>query len=859
MIKFEEKEYDLNLLCNFTFDFQILKEVLLKLAKSNHKLEKKIKRLEKSNEEKNKRLLTVEDRLNILFIPEENVYSNSEASEEKIEQKDENKNIGEKKEEKEIKEEEKKEDKKEEEKKEETKKEEKKEEEKKEIYKEEYDEKIIKSKINLDRKKSLREFEYKNSFVQQAPQVSHETIKSLLKLIRENSEKISKLEKNISKKLNKNVKDLERDFYDFNEENTKQHESMKQRIKELNEKLYDYNYKMDGIIVKTAPLDNLSIFRDSGNGSIDATKGMIKLLEQKINKRIEIIEKKSYNDNKEDNNYKNKIEELEGLINKINDKIKNQEQNRNNNNFENIISNYNEDIQEIRDTIDKNYNEVLKLIDDISLKVENGDLVGDKLNEILSKIKTKEEIKIPKLEAESTNKKNIILERSNKDEEDFGDNISDIKERIKALNNKMNDIDSYFKSLFNNSGHDINEIKKNIGEINLIMEQKITKNDLKPLENKAIEQNDEIVFIQDKIAEIMEGFRKLSENNSSNVKRLEALTNDIIQLQNTEVKVVEAKPIDLSGYVEEKNLNELLKPIHKSLESLFLEKEILSNSIKETNESLIVYETKERVMKLEEELDEKLSDIQNELYKKYAEKFEVNKIIKNLELKLKSLDTQQNKEGDSWILAKQPIGCFNCASCEANIKNLSPSSDYILWNKYPQADRQYHMGQGFSRLLQKINNHNDKNKIDKKDLSSETELSSSLYFNNMPNIKGSNGHFLFRNNKEPIKENIIENNFKYNRNYKLPNVPNRKKIVENIPLTDEEEDRNNKSMDNNNNNSPQIMKIAKKKINGDLLKFKINHKKLMEEKGNIMNSTSVKTSGKLERNQSLPLYENVDK
>ena len=93
----------------------------------------------------------------------------------------------------------------------------------------------------------------------------------------------------------------------------------------------------------------------------------------------------------------------------------------------------------------------------------------------------------------------------------------------------------------------------------------------------------------------------------------------------------------------------------------------------------------------------------------------------------------------------------------------------------------------------------------------------------------------------------------------MPNVPNRKKIVENIPLTDEEEDRNNKSMDNNNNNSPQIMKIAKKKINGDLLKFKINHKKLMEEKGNIMNSTSVKTSGKLERNQSLPLYENVDK
>ena len=122
----------------------------------------------------------------------------------------------------------------------------------------------------------------------------------------------------------------------------------------------------------------------------------------------------------------------------------------------------------------------------------------------------------------------------------------------------MNDIDSYFKSLFDNSRQDINEIKKNIEEINSILEQKITKNDLKPLENKAIEQNDEIVFLQDKITEIMEGFRKLSENNSSNVKRLEALTNDIIQLQNTEGKVVEAIPIDVSGCCEEKNLNELL-------------------------------------------------------------------------------------------------------------------------------------------------------------------------------------------------------------------------------------------------------------------------------------------------------------
>ena len=393
--------------------------------------------------------------------------------------------------------------------------------------------------------------------------------------------------------------------------------------------------------------------------------------------------------------------------------------------------------------------------------------------------------------------------------------------------------------------------------MNSILEKKITKFDLKELENKAIEQSDEIVFLQDKTTELSEGIKKLIDNNSSVVKRLETLTNDVIRLDNKEVKVVESEPIDLSRFVEQNTLNEILKPINKNLENLFLEKEFINNSIKETNESLAVYETRERVRKLEEEVLEKIGDLENVKIKKYVEKAEMNKIIKNLELKLKMMDTQQNKDGESWILAKQPVGCFNCASCEANIKNVSPTNEYSIWNKYPPPERQYHMGQGFSRLLRKINNYNEKNRHDKKDLVNDTELSSSLYMNNMPNIRGINGHFIFRNNsKEPIKDNLVENNFRYNKKYKLPNVTNKKKLIENIPLTDEEDERNNKSMDNTNN-SPKIMKIAKKKINGDLLSFKIHHKKSHEENNNLMNSTSVKSTIKLERNQSLPLYENM--
>ena len=834
MLQFEEKNYDLNFLCSFTFDFQMLKEVLIQLANSNQMLEQKVKQLEESNEEKNNRLSTLEERVNILFIPKENENSHEEIIEEKVEKEEEKKNIEEKKDEKEekiIKDG------------------------KKEMDKEEIENNQTDTKRSIDRRKSLRELEIKQSLIQQVPQVSHETIKSLLKLIRENSEKINKMETNINKKLNMHIKNFENDFINLNSENTKDHKSIIEKIRVINEKLYEYDSKMDGIIIKTAPLDTLSFFRDNGNGNLDATKVMIQVLEEKLNKRMELIEKKNNNDNKEDNLLKNKISELEELINEINEELKKKEQ-KTDNNLENIINNCNEDIQELKDLINKNYIELIKIKEDLSSKIENSKIKSDNIKEFTNKTKPEKELKITKLDSINKNE-NISkgIEKNINENKNFGDNSSDLKERINALNNKVNDIEKYFNSLFDNSNQDMVELKKKIEEMNTILLQKITKLDLKALENKTIEQSDELIFLQDKTSELSESIKKLIENNSSFVKRLENLTNDIIRLQNTEVKVVEPEPVDLSGYVEEKALKELLKPINKNLENLFLERRMLSNSIKEINENLLVYETKEKVMKLKEEITEKISNLEKETSKKYTKKFEMNKLIKNLELKLKSIDVQQqNKDGDSWILAKQPVGCFNCASCEANIKNVSPSNEYSIWKKYPLPDRQYIKGQGFSRLLQKINNYNDKNNVDKTEFSNDNELSNSIYFNNVPNIRKSSGHFYFRaNSKEPIKDNIIENNSRYNKRYKLPNVSNKGKKIGNIPLTDEEEERSNKSMDSSNN-SPKILKIAKKKISDDLLSFKINSKKYQEEHNQLGNSFSIKSYSKLERNQSLQFY-----
>ena len=91
--------------------------------------------------------------------------------------------------------------------------------------------------------------------------------------------------------MNKKIRDsfdgLQKKIKDIDNQNAKEHKIMEAKIKDIYNRLYDYNDRMDGIIVKTAPLDNLVMFKDNGNGTVDATKVMIQMLEEKITKKIE--------------------------------------------------------------------------------------------------------------------------------------------------------------------------------------------------------------------------------------------------------------------------------------------------------------------------------------------------------------------------------------------------------------------------------------------------------------------------------------------------------------------------------------------------------------------------------------------
>lgn len=94
---------------------------------------------------------------------------------------------------------------------------------------------------------------------------------------------------------------------------------------------------------------------------------------------------------------------------------------------------------------------------------------------------------------------------------------------------------------------------------------------------------------------------------------------------------------------------------------------------------------------LEEFLGGRIEEIKMNFLKKFADKGETVKNLKFLDTQLKFiLDNNNKKEkGDNWLIAKKPVGGYECASCESyigNLQNTQGNNQYVSWNKYPQRD-----------------------------------------------------------------------------------------------------------------------------------------------------------------------------
>ena len=815
MLHLDKTDYDLNTL----FSFEILKEILLKLARSQDKIENEINTMKKSNIKRDKKISKIAKAMNESLELSENDSNEDINNDENLEQKnneekDENPNKDDNKEEFEKKEYNKSQ------------------ENNTNITKINIPQNFEKSEVtdinNISSHRSINDSKSKNSGIN----VSPELFSKMMKQLNDHYKRISSLETTL-KSESKNLNNLQVQFKEHLSNNESQFKLIDDKINELFEKTQDFEKKYEDLSVKMADIDIFSMFKDNGDGTIDATKVMVRALEDKVFKKFEFVDKRYKTDSLDYLKTKNNVENIMPKIDQIYREIERINKMGNQNQEE--LDNYKKENDESNNEIKNNFSkDIRKKVDELREELEN--LINNKISLIENKIND-----IKKVENNGDNFDILKLGLGNNEINE--EVINSIEKKISDLRKKINDIDNTLKIHLNQKEADL--IKNEIKDMKLILDNKITKDDLKELYNFHLNNKDELNDLKDMEEKTYDDTRKIIKDLSNLQQKIESLNGNLSLLQNNP-RSGGIPLVDFSKYIDQKKLSEAFKPFFKEFEKIYREIDSFRRDM-----SLIDDESKnnkKNISKINEELNNKIDDFKIYAQSKYLEKKEFNKKLKNLEIQIKYIEEENKKEMDSWLLAKKPMKCFNCATCEADVKNEYTSAEYLPWKKYPRGDKIHRIGQGFSHMLQMMTSEFIKS-IEKSEFPSELEANSKNNNNNNNNLSGqindNLGIGIITNNKDQAKEdNII--NLKQISKMKLPKVKqysNNKiklsKLVDEVPVSDDE----NNDLENNEIkvkiSSPKIMKITKKEKssndflgNSFLIKGNSSNKRNMEFSSN---------------------------
>ena len=544
MLHLESKEYDLNML--LSFDFELLKEILLKLAKSQDKLENEIKKINAANIKRDNTLLKLEqyvfnssqystDNLNNFNIKsnenendinEINNYKETENTEKNNNINENNININKNNyDENQVKNEKEKEN-----------------EQDKTNQNYSQNQKISQKNVLIEKKAVEKNNNKtnvntnKNTDISQLKQlsprnvqehsssggtfVSPELFAKMMKQLKELISKVSILDNKMSSE-SKNIKNLENQLKNHILDNESEIKLINERIESLLQNNEEFEQKLENLQVKASELDVFSMFKDSGDGTIDATKILVKALEEKVFKKFELVDARYKKDSLENLKIKTNMDNITPKLDQFNrelDRI-----NNNNKQQKEDLDNY------------KKANEEQKL--------ENINNINSDFNTKISELKEEFEQKL---------KKNILLlenqlkmiNNNNNDANTFdliklglGNNGLDseaaqaLEKKINDLRKKTNDLENTIK--LNNKREETDNIKKEIKDIKLSLDKKISKEDLKELYNFHLSDVDEINDIKDREGITSEELRKIIKDLQNVQQRVESLSGNLALLQNT--------------------------------------------------------------------------------------------------------------------------------------------------------------------------------------------------------------------------------------------------------------------------------------------------------------------------------------
>ena len=403
-----------------------------------------------------------------------------------------------------------------------------------------------------------------------------------------------------------------------------------------------------------------------------------------------------------------------------------------------------------------NYN---KRMNELEAKIKN---LTIKLNELEEKIKqlNKKEEKEEKEEKEDNNnlfnnldnlkseleKLKQALEELKSSHDQTIIKVTNNKEQIELINEKLNDIINGYKNGDEKLQKEIDELNKKLNQINSQIDLllKLPRNPsnsnnsninqdlsgLNELMKKIINlENDFNSFVEKiNIEEIYRQLKFLTETKADKTKVKEKFDDHQVQidainkrLDNLFSQMLSRKneggdqpviDIDFSQYLSKTDFDKYKKEANNEFKKIWDE---ISNIKDLINKIFSTLKTKANISDLEELkklLLSKLEELALACNKKFADKNETANNLKYLEDQLKKIleliSTKKDtvNEADNWLIAKKPITGYSCAACESVIGNLKDDQNrFIPWNKLPlrdPGDKLYRMGNGFSKMLQML-------------------------------------------------------------------------------------------------------------------------------------------------------------
>ena len=627
-----------------------------------------------------------------------------------------------------------------------------------------------------------------------------ENIKNKIEQIEQNIKKLENNSKFNPNKLLKNAGNSEEiQLIKLNQK------TLEEKINELNKDKIEINKDLDEMKIKMVDFNIIDLLKEANisEGSIDASKILVSNLEEKFIKKTQIIDEKIKKNEDEMHNLKNEFQNVKNEAQVINTSLIG---------FKSAVDEISEQVTKTNDQNSNMVNETNNKINE-KYKILAQKIEEEKQNSKKNYEKLKNYIK--KLE-------NISKENRNLFGKEIKGEMSDSDLRcIAELTKRVTDLEKQIKILYHTL--DISKFKEEIAKLENKIMQKVEEKDFFELSDKVNLNLASMKNIKESLERAQDVGNKNSQDLNFFFRKLESVNASMIAFKAALEALSNIKNdsiLDPSRYLDIATFNEFIKAYQKDSEKIEKNSEDIRRTIIELMDMLKAKVNREDLKTLEGLINNKLEELKMLCVRKFADRVETNKNFKYVDSQIKHITSvimKRNEKNESWLIAKKPLGGNICASCEAYIGDLKGKDDYLVWNKYPNREKEknYRIGNGFSHMLNMLNldmkSQDNYNSFEENNNGTDSEIHKSpLMATNITNKRS--------------KKNMLKTGgfITFNRSNVLPKISNKNDETSNLTVENGDKNINqdikgqlNTNEENNNtieekSQNPHIVKVFRK-------------------------------------------------